>query len=114
VKGLERVTRLARLRVERWGMSERLGPVSILPPEATLLFPTSGEVSEATRRLVDEEVRRIVDSCHEEALAVLRAHRDRLEALATVLLERETIDEDEVYRIARVEHPEAAHPPSGA
>jgi cell division protease FtsH len=113
-KDLERVTRLARQMVERWGMSERLGPVSILPPEATLLFPTSGEVSEATRRLVDEEVRRIVDSCHEEALAVLRAHRDRLEALATVLLERETIDEDEVYRIARVEHPEAAHPPSGA
>jgi len=108
-KDLEHVTRLARQMVERWGMSERLGPVAILPPEPTLLFPTSGEVSEATRRLVDSEVRRIVDSCHEEALAILRAHRHRLEALAALLLERETIDEADVYRIA-LDSPEAARP----
>jgi cell division protease FtsH len=112
-KDLEQVTRLARQMVERWGMSERLGPVSILPPEATLMFPTSGEVSEETRRLVDEEVRRIVDSCHEEALALLRSHRDKLEALAAVLLERETIDEAEVYRIATLDQPEAARPQAG-
>jgi cell division protease FtsH len=106
-KDLEQVTRLARQMVERWGMSERLGPVSILPPEPTLRFPTSGDVSEETRRLVDSEVRRIIDACHEEALALLREHRGKLEALAELLLERETIDEAEVYRLA-LDRPESA------
>jgi cell division protease FtsH len=87
--------------VERWGMSSAVGPNAVLPAqEAGVLTPASGAVSEETRRLVDAEVRRIVDAAHEEALTLLRANRDRLEALAAALLEHETLDEAEVLRIA--------------
>jgi cell division protease FtsH len=57
-------------------------------------------VAEATRELVDSEVRRIVSEAYELALARLRDHRDQLEALAQALLERETLDEDDAYEAA--------------
>jgi cell division protease FtsH len=98
---LAQVARIARQMVERWGMSSVVGPNAILPAqEAGVLTPASGAVSEETRRLVDGEVRRVVDAAHEEALRLLRANRDRLEALAAALLERETLDEAEVLQIA--------------
>ena len=102
---LEQVTRMARMMVGRWGMSEAIGPVSVLPgpQDETLLFPGSpGQVSERTRQLVDDEVRRIVEECYEEALRLLRANRERLDALARALLERETLDEADAYRVAGV------------
>jgi cell division protease FtsH len=96
---LEQVTRIARQMVGRWGMSERVGLVSVLPAgeEDALAIPT---VAEATRELVDNEVRRIVSEAYELALARLRDHRDQLEALAQALLERETLDEDDAYEAA--------------
>jgi cell division protease FtsH len=102
---LEQVTRLARRMVGRWGMSEKLGPVSVLPgpQDEPLLFPGSdGAVSEQTRQLIDAEVRRIVDECYDVAIAELARNRDKLEALAKALLERETLDEAEAYRVAGV------------
>jgi cell division protease FtsH len=111
---LEQVTRLARHMVGRWGMSDAIGPVSILPgpQDEPLLFPGApNAVSERTRELADEEVRRIVDECYDEALEQLRANRDRLEALARALLEKETLDEEEAYRVAGVSrHPEPVAP----
>jgi cell division protease FtsH len=107
---LEQVTRLARHMVGRWGMSEAIGPVTILPgpQDEPLLFPGApGAVSERTRELADAEVRRIVDECYDEALEQLRGNRDRLEALSRALLERETLDEEDAYRVAGVSrHPE--------
>ena len=103
---LEQVTRIARQMVGRWGMSEALGPVSVLPGpnDQPLLFPgTDGNVSEETRRLVDAEVRRIIEECEDLAVERLRAHRDKLEALAQALLERETLDEADAYRVAGIE-----------
>jgi cell division protease FtsH len=98
---LEQVTRIARLMVGRWGMSEAIGPVSVLPGPADdpRLFPGAGAAAEATRELVDTEVRRIVDECYVRALAVLRKHRDKLEALARALLERESLDAPDAYSI---------------
>jgi cell division protease FtsH len=66
-------------------------------------------VSESTQRLVDEEVRRIVDEAHEEVVGLLTQHRDKLDSLTHALLERETLDEDEAYAAAGVarERPEA-------
>jgi cell division protease FtsH len=103
---LEQVTRIARHMVGRWGMSDAVGPVSVLPGpgDEPLLFPgTPGAVSETTRELVDAEVRRIVEECYEAALGTLRENRERLAALARALLEHETLDEDDAYRAAGVE-----------
>jgi cell division protease FtsH len=102
---LEQVTRIARQMVGRWGMSDAIGPVSVLPgpqDEPLLLPGTGGGPSERTREIVDEEVRRIVDGCYEEALRLLRENRDRLEALAQALLEHETLDEADAYRFAGI------------
>jgi cell division protease FtsH len=98
---LEQVTFIARQMVGRWGMSERIGPVSVLPnrDEEDTFFPVaSTATSERTRQLVDEEVRQIVEECYDDACGLLEANRDRLDALARALLERETLDELDAYR----------------
>ena len=100
---LEQVTRIARQMVGRWGMSDRIGLVSVLPgpQDEPTLFPGTGSApSEATREIVDEEVRRIVEECYVAALDQLGTNRGRLESLAKALLERETLDEEDAYRAA--------------
>jgi cell division protease FtsH len=87
--------------VGRWGMSKNVGLVSVLPGSADeILLHPSGAMSEATRQLVDSEVRRIIDECYDTALALLNENRSRLETLATTLLERETLDEADAYEAA--------------
>ncbi|MFM7536113.1 MAG: cell division protein FtsH, partial [Acidimicrobiales bacterium] len=61
--------------------------------------------SEATRQLVDDEVRVLVEACYVEASALLAAHRDQLDALAAALLARETLDEADAYAAAGIAHP---------
>jgi cell division protease FtsH len=107
---LEKVTQIARRMVGRWGMSDVIGPVTVLPGPADdpLLFPGADAVAPRTRELVDAEVRRIVEECYAEAIKSLRANRDKLDALAQALLERETLDELDVYRIVGIERPPIA------
>ena len=103
---LEKVTRLARQMVGRWGMSEAIGPVAVLPrPGEGPLFPGVDAVSPHTQQLVDAEVRRIVDECYAAAVALLQAHRDRLDRLAGALLERETLDEPDIYAVVGIDRP---------
>ncbi len=112
---LEQVTRIARQMVGRWGMSPRVGQVSVLPGpnDEPMLFPgIGGATSERTRELVDEEVRRIIDECYELALRGIREHRDRLEALTKALLENETLDEADAYRVAGIERPARPEEPA--
>jgi cell division protease FtsH len=100
---LEQVTSIARQMVGRWGMSEKIGMVSVLPgpSDEPLLFPgQSGSTSEATRQIVDSEVRRIVEECYEIARSRLADNREKLEKLARALLARETLDERDVYEVA--------------
>jgi cell division protease FtsH len=107
---LEQVTSIARQMVGRWGMSDVIGLVSVIPaPGEEPYFGPGGpaHVSDETRELVDREVRRIVEACYDRAKRALSANRDRLESLATALLERETLDEDDAYRAAGFEHPPA-------
>ncbi|TML08401.1 MAG: AAA family ATPase, partial [Actinobacteria bacterium] len=101
---LERVSQIARQMVGRWGMSDVLGPVSLLPSSDSDMpwFESSDGPSAATRELVDREVRRIVDDCYADALRLLRENRNKLDALAQALLIRETLDEADAYRIAGV------------
>ena len=68
-------------------------------------LPGLGLLAAETRELFDAEVRRIVDECYARALGLLRTHRDQLDALVAALLEQETLDEAEAYRIAGIERP---------
>jgi cell division protease FtsH len=104
---LEQVTAIARQMVGRWGMSEAVGQVSVLPRDGqSSPFDASGP-SQETRKLVDDEVRRIVDECYEEAQALLHDNRGRLDRLAHALLERESLDEEQAYAAAGVAHAHA-------
>jgi cell division protease FtsH len=85
-------------------MSRQIGPIAVIPSDGqNLLLPGAAEVSESTRRLIDEEVRRIVEEAHQEVSRLLSEHRDRLDSLTDALLAAETLDEDEAYAAARVE-----------
>jgi cell division protease FtsH len=111
---IQQLTAIARQMVGRWGMSKAIGPVSVIPSDAQgPLLPGVSEVSESTQRLIDEEVRRIVEEGHAEVTRLLTEHRDRLDALTEALLAAETLDEDEAYAAAGVPR-ERAPEPAGA
>ncbi|HEU4349900.1 MAG TPA: ATP-dependent zinc metalloprotease FtsH [Actinoplanes sp.] len=99
---LDQVSSIARQMVGRWGMSEAIGPVSVLPPPGSESPLGLDGVAPATKELVDAEVRKIVESCYADAVRVLREHRDQLGRLARALLEAETLDEDTAYRAAGI------------
>src|ERR671921_1891894 len=101
---IEQATNLARGMVTRWGMSEKVGTVQLAPRENPYLGGPGGysaekHFSEETARVVDSEVHRIIGECHDEARRLLSEHRKELEALARALLERETLDEEEILEV---------------
>lgn len=97
---LEQVTNIARGMVARWGMSERVGRLSALPNDAQQAYGLAA--APQTLDVIDDEMRRIVDDCYEEACRKLRDHRGQLDALARALLENETLEEADAYRIAGI------------
>jgi cell division protease FtsH len=100
---IQQLTEIARQMVGRWGMSAAVGPVAVIPRDGTgPLLPGAAEVSPHTQRVVDEEVRRIVDESHEEVVALLKQNRSKLDSLASALLEHETLDEEDAYAAAGV------------
>jgi cell division protease FtsH len=103
---IQNLTRIARSMVARWGMSEEIGPMAIGEgPQDGFLPPGVPTASPATQQRVDEEARRIIDEAEDEVTQVLQRERDRLDALAQALLERETLDQTDAYRLAGVEVP---------
>src|SRR4029079_17771237 len=95
---LQQVTEIARRMVLRWGMSEKLGPISFVAPQDEGL-PAAFQhqpYSEATSELIDAEVRRIVEERHREADRGLAAQRGRLHALARALLKAESLNAQEI------------------
>jgi cell division protease FtsH len=99
---LETATKIAKSMAGRWGMSEKIGPVSVLPRDGE---PRMAGVSDQMLDIVDAEVRRISDECYAEARRLLRENRQRLEAIVAQLLERETLDEAEIYAAAGIPRP---------
>jgi cell division protease FtsH len=100
---LQQLTQIARQMVGRWGMSDAIGPVTILSADGQgPLLPGVSETSESTHRLVDEEVRKLVESAHEEVTRLLVEHRAQLDSLAQALLKAETLDEADAYAAAGV------------
>jgi cell division protease FtsH len=111
---LRQLTEIAREMVGRWGMSDRIGPVAVLSRPRSGPLPASGsESSQRSLMLVDDEVHSLVERCHSEVLTLLRDNRSQLDALASALLEHETLGEDEAYAAAGVPEP-ALNAPSQA
>jgi cell division protease FtsH len=101
---LQQATQIARQMVTRWGMSPKVGMVSIARSDGGFLggdiMPEMGrEISEETASLVDEEVRRIVTECFARAADTLLREKSRLIALAETLLRRESLDEREMLDV---------------
>ena len=100
---LQQLTQIARQMVGRWGMSDKLGPITVLPSDGQgPLLPGASETSPQTQWLIDEEVRRIVDDAHAEVTQLLTEHRDQLDSLAHALLKAETLDAPDAYAAAGV------------
>jgi cell division protease FtsH len=106
---LETVTGIARSMVGRWGMSERIGTLSVLPAEGD---PRMAGISDGLLDAVDDEVRRIVEECYAEARRVLRENRDKLDAIVAQLVVHESLDEPEIYAAAGIAHPPASPSPA--
>jgi cell division protease FtsH len=100
---IEQVTSIARQMLGRWGMSDTIGFVRILPGEGrNPLLPGANEASQATQRALDEEVHQLIDTAHLDVTTTLTEHRDRLETLAQALLKAETLDELDAYAAAQM------------
>ncbi|HKG36078.1 MAG TPA: cell division protein FtsH, partial [Solirubrobacterales bacterium] len=105
---IQNLTQVARGMVGRWGMSEAVGPIAVTDGRQDgVLLPGTVPASEPTQELVDAEVRRIVEEAEQEVVGLLTRERDRLEALANALLERETLDQPDAYDVAGVALPQA-------
>jgi cell division protease FtsH len=102
---LQQLTAIARQMVGRWGMSDEIGPLTVLPSDGRgPLLPGASEVSARTQERIDDEVKRIVAAAYKDVVALLTENRARLESLAAALLEHETLDEADAYAAAGVPH----------
>jgi cell division protease FtsH len=118
---IERATGMARRMVTQFGMSEVIGLVAIGDPDHEVFLGRElvqrRQVSEHTARLVDQEVKRILDEAHDRARDVLEQHKELLESIAQALLERETLDRVQIETLERGDPlPPMAEPtpPTGA
>ncbi|MGH7702932.1 MAG: ATP-dependent zinc metalloprotease FtsH, partial [Gemmatimonadales bacterium] len=97
---IERATALARRMVTQFGMSERIGAMSVGDREQEIFlgreFAQRREISEHTAELVDEEVKRLVDEAYATARTILSRNRELLDRIASTLLDRETIDREDL------------------
>jgi cell division protease FtsH len=97
---IERATMLVRGMVYEWGMSDNMGPLKYTEEHQGWTGQESMlAVSEDTRRELDDEVRRIIDSCYSEARQLVRQNRDRIERLTQALLEWETLSAEQIHRL---------------
>jgi cell division protease FtsH len=102
---LERATDIARRMITELGMSEALGPVTFNRPRGPFALDPRDAMeggrlySEATARVMDDEVRRLLTAAHDRALAILERDRAVLEELARRLLEKEVVDRAELREL---------------
>jgi cell division protease FtsH len=100
---IQQLTQIARQMVGRWGMSDKVGPVAVLPSDGqSPLLPGVSETSPEMHWLIDQEVRRLVDEAHAEVTQLLSDHRDQLDSLSHALLKAETLDAPDAYSAAGV------------
>jgi len=105
-----RATQLAKNMVTKWGLSEKLGPLMYAEEEGEVFLGRSmgsqaSNVSGETAKLIDEEVRRIIDECYATAKKLLVENRDKLDAMAEALMKYETIDAEQIDDIMNGREP---------
>jgi cell division protease FtsH len=100
---IERATDIARNMVTKWGLSEKLGPLTYTEDDGEIFLGRSvtrhKQVSDVTAHAIDEEVRLLIDTCYGEAKRILENSRDKLDTMAAALLKYETIDEQQIKDI---------------
>ena len=106
---IERVTEIARNMVTRWGLSEKLGPLTYSDDEGEVFLGKSVTqqklVSDETAHLIDEEVRDLVDRNYKRAKDILEANLEKLHVMAKALVKYETLDVDQIDEIMNGEDP---------
>lgn len=117
---IQRATQLARNMVTKYGLSEELGPVAYSDEEEELFLGRSvtqhKSVSNETARRIDEVVRKILDTAHDRARAILTENLDKMHLMAEALLQYETIDSEQIDQIMagrRPDPPKGWHEPRG-
>ena len=102
---IERATGLARRMVTQFGMSELIGPLAVGDKEQEIFlgreFAQRREISERTAQMVDDEVKRLIDEAYARASTILSANRELLDRIAQALLDRETIDREDLDRLVK-------------
>jgi cell division protease FtsH len=100
---IERATDLARNMVTRWGLSDRLGPLTYSEESGEVFLGRSvtqhKQVSDVTAHVIDEEVRKVIETNYTHAKEILTTALDRLHAMAEALIKYETIDEEQIKQI---------------
>ena len=106
---IERATDIARNMVTKWGLSDRLGPLTYSEDDGEIFLGRSvtrhKQVSDVTAHVIDEEVRNLIDTCYEEAKRILLDNEDKLHLMAKALMKYETIDEDQISDIMSGKEP---------
>jgi cell division protease FtsH len=101
---IERATAIARRMVTRFGMSDKVGLMAVGEGDHEIFLGREmsqrRDVSEHTSQLVDQEIKRFLDEAHTRARTLIEGHRDLLERIAQALLDRETVDREEIRLIA--------------
>jgi cell division protease FtsH len=100
---IAQVTRMARTMIEEWGMSDRLGFIRYAGSDTRETFIAEKDYSDETAKLIDDEVRRIVDSAYRDGEKLLLDNWPKVESVAEALLRYETLSADEVHRLMRGE-----------
>ena len=98
---IERASKMARSMVTKWGLSEKLGPMQYEDDENDGFLgrpggPARANMSAETSKVIDEEIKQIIDHCYGTARQILTDHREQLDAMAAALLEYETIDKSQI------------------
>lgn len=100
---IERATDIARNMVTKWGLSDRLGPLTYSEDDGEIFLGRSvtrhKQVSDVTAHVIDEEIRMLIDTCYEEAKRILEENNDKLHLMAEALIKYETIDQDQISDI---------------
>jgi cell division protease FtsH len=97
------VTSLAKAMIEEWGMSAKLGFVRYAGVDNREMFLPDKQYSEDTQRMIDEEVKRLVDEAYRDAEEILVSNWEKVVAVAEALLKYETLSSDDVHRLMRGE-----------
>ena len=106
---IERATEIARKMVTKWGLSDKLGPLTYIEDEGEVFLGRSvtqhKQVSDITVKTIDEEVRRIIDQSYHDAAKILKTHIKRLHKMAEALIKYETLDENQIGDIMNDKEP---------